>query len=219
MIAPNITDLRGKLPEHKIKKYKKRRLEDIRSIGIHHSLTLTGSAESFARYHVGNNNWPGIAYPYVIDHDGRIYWCWDHDVITYHVGNSNKHALGICMVGDFRKQLPTKKQYQSSLWLVDYLKRQLPNVTQIKGHSEYLGYSWKSCPVIDMNKFRSDVEMSNQAKTKFKDVPNNYWAVTAIENIAEQGLMIGFEDDTFRPTEPVTREQLAVILTRLKGEN
>lgn len=152
-----IIDLRGKLPTHKTKRYSTRKESDIRSIGIHHSLTFSGTPQAFATYHVNTNGWPGIAYPYVIQRDGTIYKCHDHNVVTYHVGNSNKHSLGICLVGDFRTQHPTPQQYAAALWLVRKLQQELPNAKEVKGHSEYPGYSWKACPVISMDKFRSDV--------------------------------------------------------------
>ncbi|URN94628.1 MAG: peptidoglycan recognition protein family protein [Candidatus Pristimantibacillus lignocellulolyticus] len=156
-----IVDLRGKLPVHKSKKYNTRKVSDIRSLAIHHSLTLSGSAQAFATYHVNTNGWPGIAYTYVIDKDGTINQCLDHSIISYHVGNSNKHALGICMVGDFRTQKPTDAQYKSVLELVRWLQSQLPNATSVLGHSQYPGYTWKACPVMNMDKFRLDVVMGD----------------------------------------------------------
>lgn len=152
-----IVDLRGKLPVHAAKKYSSRKLSDIRSLAIHHSLTFSGSAEAFAGYHVRTNDWPGIGYAYVIGRDGTIYQCWDHTVVSYHVGNSNKHALGICLVGDFRTQQPTAEQYTAALELVRWLQRQLHSATVVKGHSEYPDYSWKACPVISMDQFRRDL--------------------------------------------------------------
>ncbi|MCR8656916.1 peptidoglycan recognition protein family protein [Paenibacillus endoradicis] len=152
-----IIDLKGRLPVHKTKKYNSRKASDIRSLAIHHSLTLSGSAQAFATYHVNTNGWPGIAYTYVIDRDGTINQCLDHTTVGYHVGNSNKHALGICLVGDFRTQQPTDAQYKSALELVKWLQLQLPSAVEVKGHSQYPGYSWKACPVINMDQFRSDV--------------------------------------------------------------
>lgn len=49
----------------------------------------------------------------------------------------------------------------------------------------------------------------------FKDVEQDRWSKSAIDFCVEKGLLVGFEDGTFRPTEPVTREQIAVILERL----
>lgn len=152
-----IVDLRGKLPTHKTKKYATRKESDIRSIAIHHSLTVSGSPEAFANYHVNTHGWSIMGYAYVVQRDGTIYWCADHNIVTPHVGNSNKHALGICLVGDFRTQHPTPEQYAAALWLVCKLQQELPNAKEVKGHSEYPGYSWKACPVISMDKFRADV--------------------------------------------------------------
>ncbi|MFE4569080.1 peptidoglycan recognition protein family protein [Paenibacillus chitinolyticus] len=88
------------------------------SIEIHHSLMTSGNAAAFANYHTGTNDWPGIAYMHVIDRDGTVNWCWDWDVIPYHLGDSNRRALGICLVGDFRTQQPTVVQYAAALVLV-----------------------------------------------------------------------------------------------------
>lgn len=177
-----VVDLRGKLPTHKTLKYRTRKLSDIRSIAIHHSLTLTGSPEAFANYHVNTNGWPGIAYTYVVQRDGTVYKCWDHDKVTYHVGNSNKHALGICMVGDFRFQQPTVEQYGAIIELVRQLQKEIPTATQVKGHSEYPGYSWKSCPVISMDAFRASV-------FNIKNVEKGDEPMTPMEKAAFDSLM------------------------------
>lgn len=51
----------------------------------------------------------------------------------------------------------------------------------------------------------------------FKDVSPDYWAAGAIRYVSEMEppLMAGFPDGTFRPNEPVTRAQLAVIIQRM----
>lgn len=54
------------------------------------------------------------------------------------------------------------------------------------------------------------------SKTSFPDVPAGEYA-DAINNLAGQGILNGFEDGTFRPNDPVLREQAAKILaTALK---
>ncbi|HIW33131.1 MAG TPA: peptidoglycan recognition protein family protein [Candidatus Paenibacillus intestinavium] len=170
-----VVDLRGKLPVHKTKKYNTRKASDIRSLAIHHSLTFSGSAQAFATYHINTNGWPGIAYTYVIDKDGTINQCLDHTTVGYHVGNSNKHALGICLVGDFRNQKPTDAQYKSALELVRWLQLQLPNAVEVKGHSQYPGYSWKACPVISMDQFRLDLNRSNKNGDDRMELSNYQW--------------------------------------------
>jgi hypothetical protein len=53
---------------------------------------------------------------------------------------------------------------------------------------------------------------------RFKDVPETHWAYKAIEELAEKGIINGYEDGTFKPNEPVTRAEIATIISRLKGE-
>jgi N-acetylmuramoyl-L-alanine amidase len=151
-----VNDLRASLPVHPKKRYNRRRLEDIRSAAIHHSLTSTGTPKAFAVYHIRENGWPGIGYHFVIDKAGVIYWCNNLETISFHVGNSNKHAVGICLIGDFRKENPPSKQLQATYKLLVSLQGVLPNMHQVFGHQEYAGYGWKRCPAFDMNKFRTD---------------------------------------------------------------
>lgn len=118
-------------------------------IAVHHSLTTSGNSAAFANYHVGTNGWPGIAYHFVILKDGTIEWNHDLGIKSYHVGNSNRFAIGICLVGDFRTEKPTAAQESSFRALVTSLKKDMPNYKRTRGHNEFPGYSWKACPVFD----------------------------------------------------------------------
>ena len=46
----------------------------------------------------------------------------------------------------------------------------------------------------------------------FADVDDNDWYATAVNWAASVGVVNGYEDNTFRPNQPITREQLAAIL-------
>ena len=52
------------------------------------------------------------------------------------------------------------------------------------------------------------------AKT-FSDVSKDFWAYDAITELAEQGILNGYEDGTFRPDEPITRAEAAAIIDRI----
>ncbi|WP_226677172.1 peptidoglycan-binding protein [Mesobacillus jeotgali] len=129
----------------------------------HHSLTekyLGGSdAEAFAAYHVNTNGWPGIGYQFVIEPknlvkgpDGkmraRIVWCHNPGVKSYHVGNSNKMSLGICVAGDYRKDKLDEATLLSISELHAVLVKDGIGDTD-KSHNEMPGYSWKDCCVFD----------------------------------------------------------------------
>lgn len=51
----------------------------------------------------------------------------------------------------------------------------------------------------------------------FPDVDSDRWSAEAISFVKEKGLMKGYEDGTFKPERPVSREELAVILQRLSS--
>ena len=45
-----------------------------------------------------------------------------------------------------------------------------------------------------------------------------HWAAKAIGFCASEGLMSGYTDDTFRPDNAISRQEFAMVLTRLTGE-
>ncbi|MEO1591273.1 MAG: S-layer homology domain-containing protein [Cyanobacteria bacterium J06632_22] len=56
------------------------------------------------------------------------------------------------------------------------------------------------------------LEPSQEALT-FLDVPEDYWAKPFVDALSSRGLMAGFDDGTFKPDDPVTRAQLARVIT------
>ncbi|AVM23283.1 N-acetylmuramoyl-L-alanine amidase [Bacillus pumilus] len=142
-----LVDLRGKTKSKG--RYSNVSVNAKTDIAVHHSLTKTGNSAAFANYHVGNHGWPGVAYHFVILKDGTIEWNHDLGIKSYHVGNSNSFAIGICLVGDFRSEKPTTAQETNFRALVTALKKDMPNYKRTRGHNEFPGYSWKACPVFD----------------------------------------------------------------------
>lgn len=49
---------------------------------------------------------------------------------------------------------------------------------------------------------------------EFVDI-NGHWAKEYIEQVAGLGIVKGYADDTFRPDKPITRAEIAVIISRL----
>jgi N-acetylmuramoyl-L-alanine amidase len=175
--AVGFKDVRKSLKKHSKYTYTTRSLGQIKTIAIHHSATTSGSAEAFANYHVNDLGWPGIGYAFVIEQDGTVKWCHELEKRTYHVGNSNTSSAGICIVGNFTVQDPTKAQYQSLYALVDFLMKKLPSVkgaTNIRGHQEYPGYRWKPCPSLDMDQMRGNIAagVKEPVRSKFQNDQN-----------------------------------------------
>lgn len=48
---------------------------------------------------------------------------------------------------------------------------------------------------------------------RFTDVPENHWAYSAVEEMAEKGVINGMGDGTFNPGGEITREQFAKLIT------
>lgn len=205
-----IIDKRNSLRKHPAKRYSTRSRSQIKYIAIHHSASTSGTVEGFANYHVNSLGWAGIGYHYVIDKQGVIHWCNNVETISYHVGNSNSVAVGICMIGDFTKEKPTDAQYKATLQLTKKLMSELNiSVNNVKGHKEFPN-NYTACPAIDMNKFRKDVNNSSSQYTEAKVTYNgksvksllingsNHVQLRDLANVL--GVQIGYDSKTKQVT-------------------
>lgn len=53
------------------------------------------------------------------------------------------------------------------------------------------------------------------AQGPFSDVPGDHWAVKYIQQMVDAGILSGFPDGTFRGKNPVTRYEVAVVVSKL----
>ena len=102
-----------------------------RYIVIHHSASPSGNAASFDTMH-RRKGWDGIAYHFVINNgkggpDGRLevtdrWWQQKHgahagalpaNALPDERNEFNEMGIGICLVGNFEKSAPTKRQMQT----------------------------------------------------------------------------------------------------------
>ena len=51
----------------------------------------------------------------------------------------------------------------------------------------------------------------------FSDVPGNHWAVQQIDRMNARGIIVGYEDGTNRPNNPVTQFEALTMATRMMG--
>lgn len=171
---PKFADYRNKVKRHRTKKFPVLSLSRKNTIAIHHSLTRQNApgsnAEGYARYHVDAHGWPSIGYSYVIEPDGTVKWCNDIELRTYHVGNHNNYAVGICLTGDFRYEKPTQAQATSLRQLVSALQSKYTNLRHVKGHHEFSGYEWKQCQEFDYK----SILANKGAEQPVKGLPNTY---------------------------------------------
>ena len=158
-----VIDISDKLPKQGT--YPTRELSEIFKIDIHHSATLTSNykgietIKNFAEWHINNNGWPGIGYNYIIPpNDKIVYKVGKDNQVRWSVGNNNKNALSTLLVGNFSEESISDIQYQTALvWIGHKRSAYSVDYNKIKGHNEFPGHQSNSCPGIDMNKFRSNI--------------------------------------------------------------
>lgn len=102
-------------------------------IVVHNSGTRQGNAHAFDIYHRTVRHMPnGLAYHFVIGNgtssgDGEIEIGnrWKRQINGGHVHSDylNNISLGICLVGDFNRDLPTKAQIAALQELINYLRK------------------------------------------------------------------------------------------------
>jgi len=101
-----------------------------RYVVIHHSGTDEGSAAAFDRYHRKVKGWKGLAYHFVIGNgqgttDGAVEVGprWKSQRVGAHAGvqKYNDFGIGICLVGNFEKSVPTKRQLEALRRLLRHL--------------------------------------------------------------------------------------------------
>jgi hypothetical protein len=59
-----------------------------------------------------------------------------------------------------------------------------------------------------------DMQLVHYVHPRFADVPFEQWACVEIDACAETGIVAGYPDGTYKPTAPVTRDQMAVYISR-----
>ena len=64
---------------------------------------------------------------------------------------------------------------------------------------------------------RLSINQSTSGAPQFKDVKAGDWYKTAVDIMARQGVIKGYEDGTFRPNQPITRREFAAIAARYAG--
>ena len=132
-----------------------------RYIVVHNSGTRQGNAKAFDYYHLHVRKMPnGLAYHFVIGNgtstgDGEIEIGnrWKRQINGGHVHSDylNNIALGICLVGDFNRDTPTKNQLESCEELIRYLRQRVGKIDRkwaiVKPHREINPPRWPTdCP-------------------------------------------------------------------------
>ena len=141
---------------------------DIQYLAIHHSVTrirttwkgVEGAkkyADEIAKIHVDGNKWGGVGYHLICDPNGYLVYAGDVGTARANIKSHNEKVIGICMIGDFTKHLPSDAQITSmhevTKWF-DAQRATWPNLkapwdAMVQGHKVLhaaLGQPATACP-------------------------------------------------------------------------
>ena len=132
-----------------------------RYIVVHNSGTRQGNARAFEYYHRNVRHMVnGLAYHFVVGNgtssgDGEIEIGnrWRRQIQGGHVHSDylNNIGLGICLVGDFNRDVPTNRQLEATEELIRYLRVRVGKIDRkwaiVKAHREINPPRWPTdCP-------------------------------------------------------------------------
>lgn len=189
-----IIELTRKLPRHPTRRYKNRRLKEIKGLVLH-CTDNTWTVEELARRDItpGKSNpvsskgCPECTYHYFIDHDGTIYHTVNMSKIVWHAAgyNSKTAAVVIRYIATNNPNPPGRKQMTSVYRLLTKLAlmlRVVPDSLHIRGHRELRGTGYlirnghkrlkKTCPglLINLDTVRVKVAKLMQLELKRKSL-------------------------------------------------
>lgn len=146
-----------------------RQPNEVKYLVIHHTVTKhEATPDDIALLHKARG-WAGIGYHFVITKDGMVHYCGDVGTARANVANLNEKVIGITLVGDFTKHLPSDDQIISAHDLCQFFLDQkavwgnLQGWTEsVVGHKELQatacpGNDWKETASSLFNRIRGRI--------------------------------------------------------------
>jgi hypothetical protein len=102
-------------------------MRQIKKIIVHHSASngKTTAPEDIQKWHLARGM-KNIGYHYLVDYDGILSQGRDEEQIGAHCKGKNINSLGICVIGNFETDFPSKKQAEILRRLLTDLKKRPP---------------------------------------------------------------------------------------------
>ena len=175
---------------------------------IHNADAVTCTADQIHQWHL-NNGWAGFGYHFLVRKNGDIFRGRPIDTVGAQCENFNFVSVGICFEGKYHttdKTMP-EAQKRAGNDLVKYLKDCYPKAKVVK-HNDLNATSCpgQNFPFDDIINGKGENKMG-----KFTDIQGHY-AEKHIDKLEKCGIVNGFEDGTFRPDEPITRGDVAIMI-------
>lgn len=121
-----------------------RNLDSIVKLAIHHSVTPPAANWQAEVDRIGQehkaNNWVGIGYHFIITSQGVVAYVGDIGLGRANIKFHNEKIIGICLIGDFTKHLPTDIQINSAHDLCDFFINNFPALKNINSWDDIMGH-------------------------------------------------------------------------------
>lgn len=174
---------------------------------LHHAAG-NGTAESIHKYHV-SLGWKGIAYHYYVRKDGSIYRGRPEDTVGGHTSGYNYCSIGICAEGNFETDIMSNAQRDAIRALVLDIRTRYPDTQTIK-HKDVAA---TACP--GKNYPFDYIAAADPDPEDTPVEPTLDWETE--KALARDWAMIKGISDGERPNDPITRQEMWVMLYRLEG--
>ena len=110
-------------------------------------------------------------------------------------------------------QAPTVGSPKADTSNVDVAKADTSNMDAAKVES-----STKATPVVVNKSIGTPQDIQKIRAHIFTDVPSDFWAANSISTVTKANLMKGYSDGTFRPNQPMTREEVAALFNNITDD-
>ena len=175
-----VDDLRQTLPRHASKVYARRTLRQVKGLCVHNSgpPAHKDHASAFlADYHVNDNDWPAIAYNFVVHWDGAIDYTLDWQECGWHAGGQNNiDYLAICLTGWWDGRTPSEAQLTATRELVAALQHAFGTWFPVVGHKQIYA---SACPGDTWEQWRERVTVKPPEATPAPDLAARVAALEA----------------------------------------
>lgn len=181
---------------------------------IHHAAAEKATPDGIHAYHL-SKGWAGIAYHYLVTKEGTIFRGRPENVRGAHTINWNYCSIGICFEGNFENEQMETAQFEAGRDLINDIITRYPSIVVSK-HKDFsqTACPGKNFPFTEMIK-KEVIDDTNTEETN-EPAP---WAKDACDFVIRNGIFKGDEKGNFHWRNPISRQELAVVIERIINLN
>ena len=97
-------------------------------------------------------------------------------------------------------------------------KTDVSNVEATKVESPKFDAAKAATPMVVNTSIGTPQDIQKIRAHIFSDVPSDFWAANSISTVTKANLMKGYSDGTFRPNQPMTREEVAALFNNITDD-